>query len=130
MMEVFRRFDAPAAEDARVDKLLNLMEKLLTAIPHMAQMHGGQPQRQKRAAKVLYRDDIERILALRAKGYVLDELVSESGFSQSQCWAVISGQYKVLESGRVSINLKNPSARAADAAAKFERVNQNQRPLV
>lgn len=119
--------NAQAASDARLDKVIGLVEQLLAALPHMAQSQ-AQPVRRKRVVKVLYLNDINRILALRAKGYVLDELVSESGFSQSQCWAVISGQYKVLESGRVSINLKNPSARAADAAVKFER--SNQQPLI
>jgi len=122
--------DAQAASDARLDKVIGLVEQLLAALPHMAQSHSGQtqPMRRKKVVRVLYREDINRILALRAKGYVLDELVSESGFSQSQCWAVISGQYKVLESGRASINLKSPVARAADAAVKFERANQQ--PLI
>lgn len=108
--------------DDKVDKLLDLMEQILRVIPKLldATQSGN---RQKRSPRRMYQEDVARINALRSKGYTLDELVTETDFSQSQCWAVVTGHYKVLESGRVSIDCRSDAARAADAAAKAERAS-------
>ena len=114
-------------------QLLSGVEKLLVVIPSMmevlTQMASAMPRmleasagnRQKRGVRRMHLEDVNRITALRAKGYTLDELVTETDFSQSQCWSVLQGRYKVLESGRISIDTRSDAARAADAAAKAER---------
>lgn len=106
----------------KVDKLLDLMEQILRVIPKLleATQNGN---RQKRSRRCMHQEDVARILSLRERGYTLDELVTETDFSQSQCWCVITGRYKVLESGRVSIDSRSDAARAADAAAKAERAS-------
>lgn len=106
--------------DDKVDKLLDLMEQILRVIPKLLEATQS-GNRQKRNLRRMYQEDVARINALRAKGYTLDELVLDTDFSQSQCWAVVTGHYKVLESGRVSIDCRSDAARAADAAAKAER---------
>ena len=100
-------------------RVLGVMEQMLSAMPKM--LEATHPQRGKPSRKRMHVEDVGRIQALRDKGYTLDELVAETEFSQSQCWSVISGRYKVLESGRVSIDLRSDAARAADATAKAER---------
>lgn len=122
---------AVLTSEARLDKLIGLVEQMLAVLPQMVQAQGqAQPARRKTTGKPMHMGDVNRILTLRTKGYTLDDLVQDTGFSQSQCWGVLSDRYKVLESGRVSIDLRSHSARAADAAAKFERGSKNQRPLV
>lgn len=113
---------ADTALNAKIDKLLDLMEQMLKVIPKL--LEAARPSsRRGIARKKMYTEDVERILALRAKGYLLDELVAETDFSQSQCWSVLVGRYKVLESGRVSIDLRSDAVRAAEAAAKAQRAS-------
>lgn len=113
------QYSAAGSSDAKMDKLLGLMEQMLRTMPAM--LEAANPKRQKNQRKIMHEEDVERILSLRAKGYLLDDLVVETEFSQNQCWAVLAGRYRVLESGRVSINLRNDVARAAETAAKGER---------
>lgn len=108
-----------ASLNAKMDRLFDMMEQVLKVLPKMVEAIN--PPARKPSRKRMYAEDVERILALREKGYKLDDLVVETEFSQSQCWSIISGRYKVLESGRVSIDLRSDSARAADTAAKAER---------
>ena len=130
------RYAMPGAALVPDDKLAQLLagvEKLLAVLPAMmdvlTQMASAMPkmlaathpQRGKPTRRRMHMEDVGHIQALRAKGYTLDDLVLETEFSQSQCWSVISGRYKVLDSGRVSIDLRSDAARAADAAAKAER---------
>ena len=100
-------------------RVLGVMEQMLSAMPKM--LEATHPQRGKPSRRRMHVEDVGRIQALRAAGYTLDDLVAETEFSQSQCWSVVSGRFKVLESGRVSIDLRSDAARAADAAAKAER---------
>ena len=113
---------ASANVDAKLDRVLDLMEQTLRAIHKV--IEAVHPATRRPARKRMHLEDLGRIQALRAKGYTLDELVAETEFSQSQCWAVCAGRYKVLESGRISIDLRSDAARAADAAAKAERTGQ------
>lgn len=114
-----RLFDSMEQLVTLMPRVLGVMEQMLSAMPKM--LAATHPQRGKPTRRRMHVEDVGRIQALRAKGYTLDDLVAETEFSQSQCWSVISGRYKVLESGRVSIDLRSDSARAADAAAKAER---------
>lgn len=120
----------PAANEARLDKLIGLVEQMLTVIPQLVQQGQAAGPKRNRSRKPMHQRDADRILMLRGKGYKLQELVEETGFSRSQCWAVITDHYKVLENGMISIDLQSQSVKAADAAAKFERAHQSQRPLV
>lgn len=109
------------ARDARIDKLLEVMEQVVTLIPQMLRSGtgrrggGGQPR------KVMQKADVAQILTLRAAGYKLADLVAETGFSQSQVFAVLNDRYRVLPSGRVSIDLRSDFARAADKASRADR---------
>ena len=103
-------------------QVLTLMEKLLEQLPKI--LIAARPAMRGNLRKKMYLEDAHRILELREKGYTLGELVDECEFSQSQCYAVISGRYKVLENGRISIDLRSDLAKAADAAARSE-VNGN-----
>lgn len=111
-----------ASVDAKLDRVLDLMEQTLRAIHKV--IEAVHPGTRRPARRRMHLEDLGRIQALRAKGYTLDELVAETEFSQSQCWAVCAGRYKVLESGRISIDLRSDAARAADAAARAERTGQ------
>ena len=120
----------PGSFDAKLDRcvdlmtqvsgqtaqVLMLMEKLLEQLPKI--LIAARPAMRGNLRKKMYLEDAHRILELRSKGYTLGELVDECEFSQSQCYAVISGRYKVLENGRVSIDLRSDLAKAADAAAR------------
>ena len=106
--------------DDKIDKLLDLMEQILRVIPKLVEASQG-GNRQRRNLRRMSQEDVARILHLRAQGYTLDELVTETDFSQSQLWCVLAGRYRVLESGRISIDARSDAARAADAAAKAER---------
>lgn len=120
--------------DDKLAQLLNGVEKLLIVIPSMmevlTQMASAMPRmleasaagRQRRQVRRMTIADLDRITALRAKGYTLDELVTETDWSQSQVWCVLRGRYKVLESGRISIDCRSDAASTADAAAKAERL--------
>ncbi len=113
------QYSAVGSSDAKMDKLLGLMEQMLRVMPQM--LEAANPQKAKRERRRMHEEDVARIMELRAEGYLLHDLVIETEFSQSQCWAVCAGRYKVLESGRVSIDLRNDVARAAADAAKEER---------
>jgi lambda repressor-like predicted transcriptional regulator len=115
-----RLFDSLEKLVSLMPRVLGVMEQMLSAMPKM--LEATHPKRAKPSRKRMHVEDVERILALRAKGYTLDELVAEAEFSQSQCWCVITGKYKVLESGRVSIDLRSNMAKAADLAAKAEQM--------
>ena len=119
VMEPVASVVSDASMNNKIDRLLGLMEQVQRVIPNV--LEATQPARGKPGRKRMYVEDVDRILALRDKGYKLDDLVTETEFSQSQCWSVISGRYKVLESGRVSIDLRSDSARQADTAARAER---------
>lgn len=99
-------------------QVLTLMEKLLEQLPKI--LIAARPPVRGGLRKKMYLEDAHRIQTLRAQGYTLEDLVSETEFSQSQCYAVISGRYKVLENGRVSIDLRSDLAKAADAAARAD----------
>ena len=99
-------------------QVLTLMEKLLEQLPKI--LIAARPPMRGSLRKKMYLEDTHRIQTLRAQGYTLEDLVSETEFSQSQCYAVISGRYKVLENGRVSIDLRSDLAKAADAAARAD----------
>jgi hypothetical protein len=114
-----RLLDGVAGLLTMMPRVLDVMEQMLSTMPKM--LEATHPKRGRPTRKRMHVEDLARIEALRAKGYTLDELVAETEFSQSQCWSVVAGRYKVLESGRVSIDLRSDAARAADAAAKAER---------
>ena len=102
---------------AQTTDVLTLAGQMFSAMPKMLEaakpaVRGGSSR------KKMYVEDLGRIADLQAKGYLLDDLIAETGFSQSQCYAVTVGRYKVLESGRVSIDPRSDLAKAADAAAK------------
>lgn len=111
-----------ASLGAKMDRLFDMMEQVLKVLPKMVEAIN--PARGKPGRKRMYAEDAERILALRDKGYKLDDLVIETEFSLTQCWSIMEGRYKVLESGRVSIDGRSDAARAADAAAKAERSSE------
>ena len=112
------QYSAVGSSDAKIDKLLDLMEQMLRVMPKM--LEAANPQKQKRERRRMHEEDALRILELRAKGYALNDLVIETEFSQNQCFAVIAGRYKILESGRVSIDVRSDLAREAAEAAKGE----------
>lgn len=108
---------------AALPRVLDVMEHMLHAMPKM--LEATRPAQRAPGRKKMFAEDAARIQALQARGYLLDDLVAETGFSQSQCWGVLSGRYKVLESGRVSIDLRTDLARAAEAAARAQREGQS-----
>ena len=117
-----RMLDGLGQVMAVLPRVLDVMEQMLHAMPKM--LEATRPAQRQPGRKKMFAEDAARIQALSAKGYLLDDLVAETGFSQSQCWGVVSGRYKVLESGRVSIDLRTDLARAAEAAARAQREGQ------
>lgn len=117
-----RMLDGLGQVMAVLPRVLDVMEQMLHAMPKM--LEATRPAQRQPGRKKMFAEDAARIQALSAKGYLLDDLVAETGFSQSQCWGVVSGRYKVLESGRVSIDLRTDLARAAETAARAQREGQ------
>lgn len=117
--QLARLFDSLEKMVSLMPRVLGVMEQMLSAMPKM--LEATHPAKRSAGRKKMYAEDVARIKDLSASGYLLDDLVAETGFSQSQCYAVTAGRYKVLESGRVSIDLRSDVAKAADAAAKAQR---------
>ncbi len=105
---------------AQTTDVLTLAGQMFSAMPKM--LEAAKPAvRTGNGRKKMYVEDLGRINDLAAKGYLLQDLVADTGFSQSQCYAVMTQRYKVLDSGRVSIDCRSDLAKAADAAAKAQR---------
>lgn len=102
------------ADDARIDRLLGMVEQVLQALPKV--FEAMRPPARRRTFQRVYRDDLVYIQSLFAKGYSLDEVAQQTQFSKSACYGVMTNQFTVHESGRVVFDLRSPGARAAGGA--------------
>lgn len=102
------------ADDARIDRLLGMVEQVLQALPKV--FEAMRPPARRRTFQRVYRDDLVYIQSLFAKGYSFDEVAQQTQFSKSACYGVMTNQFTVHESGRVVFDLRSPGARAAGGA--------------
>ncbi|TAG43999.1 MAG: hypothetical protein EAZ30_17685 [Betaproteobacteria bacterium] len=104
------------ALSAQTKDVLTLAGQMFSAMPRM--LEAAKPAaRMGNGRKKMYVEDLGRINDLAAKGYLLQDLVADTGFSQSQCYAVMTQRYKVLDSGRVSIDCRSDLGRRSGQGA-------------
>ena len=103
-----------SAIDARLDRVIGLLEKLIEVLPILVAAAQPAPRRKRRQ---MFEADIADIMALRAQGAQLSDIVATSGFSQTQVWCVIASKYIVLPGGRVVVDQRSNHAKAATSAA-------------
>lgn len=90
---------APSATDARLDRVIGLLEKLIEVLPVLIKTAAGKGGR--RRARPMYVADLAQIKTMKADGAVLGDIVAATGFSQTQIYYVLDGQVRTTHDGRV-----------------------------
>ena len=104
--------DRYAAMDARLDRVIGLLEKLIETLPALVAPRSRRPHRR------MYKADLPLIASLREQGAALQDVVAQTGFSKTQVWAVFTGHIEVKPGGRVVIRPASPMAQQAELALK------------
>lgn len=110
------------ATDARLDKLIGLLEQFVQVLPVLMKAAAGkQPNR---ARKQMCEADLSHIRALRDTGAMLKDIVAATGFSQTQVWCVLDNKVKVQPGGRVVLVQRSVETLAAEKQAREEAQKQ------
>lgn len=90
---------APAsATDARLDRVIGLLEKLIEVLPVLVKAAGKRGGRRARPMSVA---DMGLIKSMKADGAPLGDIVQATGFSQTQVFYVLDDQVRIKPDGRV-----------------------------